>query len=432
VSALIASALAAYAGEQPAPTAGSLFQKPAWLTDLSLGVKESYDNNVFLSEVGSLADRDSWVTSVAPKVGFNFAPLLGDQKTLQVLSLGYAPEFVIYHDESSESYNAHRTAATVQGKAGDVSFTVDNGFNYIDGNTDGPIYNKGRSAFGAVLLSTRRAQYQDKGKIAIQYDQEKWFVRPTASLLYFDFLTNLRTTPGYDNYADREDINGGVDFGYKLQPKLALTLGYRYGHQWQQQYGPSIDKLHLSSPNDYQRVLFGVEGKPWNWLTASLQVGPDIRNYQENSPTHTTPVNDKNPVKYYGEGTLTADATANDSFTFKYKQWQWLAVTGKIPYYDSLFDLSYRHKFNAKLSLDLGARLQDWDFTSGNQAASLRDDRQYSFSAGVNYAFTSHFNGNLAYVAELGRNAQDALTDAVIATREFDHHLVSLSFQYKF
>ena len=56
---------------------------------------------------------------MSPKVGVNFAPLLGDQTLFQVLSLGYAPDFVSYNDASSENYNAHRLAATVKGKADD-------------------------------------------------------------------------------------------------------------------------------------------------------------------------------------------------------------------------------------------------------------------------------------------------------------------------
>ena len=451
-SALIASALAAFAAaNQPAATTGisstpasendakpatplglASFQKPAWLTDLSLGVKESYDDNVLLSDVGSLKDRSSWITTISPKLGFNFAPLLGDQKTLQVLSLGYAPDLVTYHDQSSESYNAHRAAATIQGKSEALSFKLENAFNYIDGNQDGPVFSNGRSGFAAVLAATRRDQYQDRAKISAQYDQEKWFARPVASFLYYDFLTNLRTTPGYDNYADRYDVNGGADFGYKLDPKMALTLGYRYGHQYQQQYPTAIDKAHLSSPNDYQRVLLGFEGKPWPWLNVSLQGGPDFRDYEANSATHTTPVNDRNPVKYYGEATLTADVTAHDSLAFNYKQWQWLATTGKVPYYDSLYELSYRHKFNTQFSFDLGARLQTWDFTVSNLATSLRNDQQYSLSAGLNYAFTANLSANLAYIADLGRNAEDGLSDTVQQSREYDQQMVTLGVQFKF
>ena len=92
-------------------TTTNLFQRPAWLTEASLGAKESYDDNVFFSgvdappaykvpagSVAALKDLSSWIITMSPKVDVNFAPLLGDQKALQVLSLAYAPDFVTYHD----------------------------------------------------------------------------------------------------------------------------------------------------------------------------------------------------------------------------------------------------------------------------------------------------------------------------------------------
>jgi hypothetical protein len=65
------------------------------VTDLALGARESYDDNVLLVSGNGMAPKSSWVTTVSPKVGFNFAPLVGDQKTLQTLSLSYAPDFNI-------------------------------------------------------------------------------------------------------------------------------------------------------------------------------------------------------------------------------------------------------------------------------------------------------------------------------------------------
>jgi hypothetical protein len=82
------------------------WQKPAWLTDLTLGVKESYDDNLLLVSGNGLAPQSSWVTTVSPKIGFNFAPLLGNQNTnaLQTLSLVYAPDFNIYENAPSQNY----------------------------------------------------------------------------------------------------------------------------------------------------------------------------------------------------------------------------------------------------------------------------------------------------------------------------------------
>ena len=47
---VLASAVSVSGQDKPQPAAvSSGWEKPAWLTDLSVGVKESYDDNIFLS-----------------------------------------------------------------------------------------------------------------------------------------------------------------------------------------------------------------------------------------------------------------------------------------------------------------------------------------------------------------------------------------------
>jgi len=460
-SALVASALAACAAaEQTATGAGgstitsnggaakaatavapASFQKPAWLTDFGFGIKESYDDNVFLVSGKGTPERDSWVTTVSPKIGFNFAPLLATEPTVPVLAFGYAPDFVTFHNEPTENYTAHRLANTIKGKYDAFSFNLENGFNFIDGSKESPIYptathDDQRSAYSTAGPRERRQQIQDRAKIVFQYDLGKWFVRPVASLLYYDLLTNQRSTAGYQNYADRYDVNGGADVGYRIGPDAAVTLGYRYGHQYQEQYPTAIDKTHTSSPSDYQRVLVGFEGKPFKWLTLSVQAGPDFRTYPRSSATHTIPVVDHHPMKFYGEASVTAAPSANDLITFKSKQWQWVSSTGKLPLYDCSYDLSYKRKLSKKLAVDLGGRIGASDYTRATGSSSKRDDWMYTVTAGVTYAFTPNLSANLAYNLDLGRNAQDDLK--LLASpqnpkyREFDHQLVSFGATFKF
>jgi hypothetical protein len=432
------------AGAETAPAPGAIpFKKPAWLTDLSVSVKEGYDDNVFVSGVDSnflpntytvpagsvaaLKNQSSWVTTIAPKLGVNFAPLLG-LKPLEALTIGYAPDFAIYHNETSESFNAHRLAATVKGKAENFSFNLENAFNYIDGSSFGPTFPGGLlSAYATAAARERREQMQDRAKVVLRYDQPKWFVRPTASLLYYDLKTTQLNVAGYQNYADRYDVNGGADFGYKISPKFAVTLGYRYGHQYQEQYSFALQ----SAPSDYHRALVGVEAKPWKWLKLEVQGGPDFRTYAENTPTHITPVNDFTPVKYYGEATIAAEISTKDTLTFKYRQFQWVSSTGRIPYFDSLYDLSYRRKMTSKLTVDLGARLATSDYTSANLTPNnLRDDWQYTFTVGAAYSVTPNLVVSGTYGVDLGRNAQDRITNP--QTREFTHQVVSLGATFKF
>ena len=421
-------------------TSTNSFSRPAWLTEASLTVKESYDNNIFESgvsapppytlppgSVAALKDIYSWITSVSPKVDVNFAPLLGNQKTLQALALAYTPDFVLYHDANSESYNAQKFAAALKAKTDSISISADNNFTYVDGNQFGPVYPGGLlSAFAPVADRERREQILDKANAAVQFNRGDWFFRPTAALIYQDMMTAKINSPGYQNYADRYDVNGGADAGYKITSALAVTLGYRYGHQDQEQFAFTP----YSSPNSYQRVLFGLEGSPWQWLDAKIQLGPDFRRYEGDSATHVTPVSDLNQVNYYGEALLTAKFTPADTLTFKYKQWQWLSTLGKVPYYDSTYDLSYHRKLTSKLGLDLGGRILDWNFNSGNLPTCKRNDLEYTATAGLAYAVNSHLSLTAACCFILGRNAQNGIVNP--ASREFDQQLFSLSAQCKF
>ena len=418
-------------------------EKPAWLADLSLGVKESYDDNLFLSgvdpkylpasytvppgSVAALENRGTWVTTVSPKVGINFMPLLGNQTAIQTLSIACAPDFVVYHDAPSESYDAHRFAAAVKYGADSFTFSLDDSLIYIDGNNVAPTYPAGlMNAYSTVAPRERREQIQDRTMVEFQYDWNRWFIRPTASLLDYDMMTEQFNVTGYQNYESRYDVNGGPDLGYKINASLAMTLGYRYGHQYQEQFSFSP----YSSSSDYQRVLLVMEGKPWNWLAVKIQGGPDFRSYQADSASHITPVNDHHPITYYGEASLTATLTPKDGVTFKYKQWQWVSSIGKVPYFDSTYDLSYHRKLTDKLGWDLGGKILSSDYRSGNLANCYRDDSEYSISTGLAYAFNDHCNVSLTYSFDMGQNDLDDITNP--DTRAFDRQLVSIGAALKF
>jgi opacity protein-like surface antigen len=345
---------------------------------------------------------------------------------------------------------------SLKGKAGAFSFSLENAFLYNDGNHQAPIYalNQGAAAAGQydkyrnnyahALARERLAQIQDRLAVVLQYDWDKIFVRPVASLLDYDLMTDwhnsgLSPWKGYQNYVSRYDVNGGLDLGYRLTPKLAATLGYRYGSQYQQQFPTAIDTDNHYSSSDYQRVLLGLEGQPWHWLTVKLAGGPDFRSYNS-----MTPINDHNPVKYYGEAVLTATLTPSQSLTFNYKQWQWVSSTGKVPYLDSTYALTYHWNATRQLGLDLGGKVLEADYTVGNENAvtvssqnsSLRDDLEYEVSAGATYAFTPHFSANLAYTYDQGDSALHNLPAGNLANsapwRSFERQLVSLGMQYKF
>jgi len=242
---------------------------------------------------------------------------------------------------------------------------------------------------------------------------------------------DLATTPsGYINFPDRYDINGGMDFGYKATPDVAITLGYRNGHQYQQQFAWSLD----SSSNDYQRLLIGLEGKPFKWLQIQFQLGPDFRSYEADSATHVTPIGDHNPTVFYGEANVAATITREDTVTFKFKQFQWESSCGYVPYVDTTYDFGYSRKLTRKLGLNLGARVCEADYTSAYTAPGKRDDWMFTLSAGLHYDFNANWSADIAYEYDRGLNGYDPLAISQVPDnkRQFVRNLVSVGAQWKY
>ena len=452
----------------PAKPAGKASSaKPAWLTEVSLAFREGYDNNVYASGVarkyypgtytgpypGSVAtckDHGSFFETFSPKVAVDLAKLQDDESILKLLSFSYAMDVVNYDDASTENYIAHRLASAIVAKGDDLSFQLDEAFTCIDGDRYGPTYpGKYYNTYGQGIARERRDQWQDRATATLTYDQEDWFLRPTASLLDYDLNTKelaVKTAnAGYLNYADRYDVNGGADLGYKVAKDFAVTLGYRIGCQYQQKYSYAVDHYGQSASSDYQRGLLGFEGKPVSWLTVKFQAGPDFRNYNSNAP-----VRDRNPVTFYGEGSLTAKASADDTIALSYRRWRWVSSTGISPDDENNIDLSYKHRFTDQWSAKLGARAQNSDYSCGESWSSApgnhspatamtyyKNDCLYTLSAGVQYAVTKNISLDVAYSAFLGRNAQDHADLAKASQlpglkRRFDDQIVSLGAQYKF
>ena len=373
--------------------AQELLNKPAWLPQLSLGVSESYDDNIFgVSGVG-MQPEAAWITKISPGVGFDFAPLLGPQAPFQVLSLNYTPDFVFFavahnqapYNEPSQDYDAHKFGTVIKGAVDDFSFSLSNAFLYNDGSKIAPTYalnqsgasgenDKYRDHYAYVPARERANQIQDRETTILEYDLGPVFIRPTDSLLLYDLNTALHNTSkapyeGYQNFVDRSDVNGGLDLGYKVVTNVAVTVGYRYGSQYQQQFSPAITSDYTNySSSTYQRVLFGVEGRPWNWLQLKLAGGPDFRDYNSHAP-----ISNLHPTKYYGEASLTATLTANQSLSFNYKQWEWVASTGFIPVWENNSRSRLSLECDEKTSLDLDARIQEYDTTGGNDVATGTD-----------------------------------------------------------
>jgi hypothetical protein len=445
-------AVAGDASKATVETASTVWEKPAWLTDLSLRVGESYDTNVYLAGVAepagdliALRNKSSWVTTITPKIGVDLAKFLDKDNFVKSFTLGYNPDILVFHDASDESYQSHRFTTGFKGKAENVTVTLDNAFTYINGVDNGLLYPGGASAYANGVVRERRSQWQERTKAAVKINvNESFFIRPTVSLLYYDLDTNFfkpsGAYTGYTNYIDRYDVNGGVDLGYNVNKDVAFTLGYRYGHQYQQTlpaYATSATTLGRNASNDYQRVLVGVEGSPLKWLKVEAQVGPQFTSYGDGRPYRDTVVAygqiDENNTDIFAEASVTISPTASDALVLKYKRWNWVSSTGVNAYRDTSFDASYRHQISKNLQLAVGVRASQSDYNP----SSLRNDWLYTTSVGVKYNITKNLIWDLSYAYDRGENDQlvgNAVTGANVdsSTRQFDRSIVSSGITWAF
>jgi len=424
--------------------------QPAWLTDLSVADKESYDDNVLVVSGLGMPEQSSWVNTVTAKVGVDFAPLLADGPAVQALTLAYQPEHSDYVNAQSETYTSHKINDLFKGKLGIFSYSLDNAFVYVDGDKLAETYalnqlsgaaasqgDKYRNNFTHAVPRERRNQYQDRYNFQLRWDSSSVFFRPVSSLTYYNLNTYLFNTSkapylGYQDYIDRWDVNGGADLGYKVTSGFSLLVGYRDGYQHQDPFSLGINSDQHFSSNHYQRLLFGFEGKLGPWLTVKYLGGPDYRDYNPDAPI----IHDRT-TRYYGEGQATAVLSKNQSLSLTYKQWLFVSSTGLVPYDDISYALVYHVNLTKQLGFDLGGKYLEANYTLGDDVAgsapSLRDDIDYQGSVGFSYLIIPHLTANIGYTYDKGSNGLETLAATYDpAYRDFEHGVFSVGLKYGF
>lgn len=413
------------------------------------GIKETFDSNVFLQdEPGSPANiaaakaagydpveagKDSFVTSVLPKIGLDYkpAPAFG-------LSAAYAPDVNFYHSASSENYVAHRATLNLGGKIQETNWELLNTAAYIDGGTLGPVFARPGEipAIGGIPLRDRREAFIFRNTFRLTQSFGNWFIRPVASTYVHDFKTKLRYVPPadraayiYENSIDRQDVSGGLDLGFRAFESTFLTLGYRYGQQEQYLAPNGPGGALIDSPYDsaYHRVLFGIEGAPLEWLKLNVQVGPDIRQFSDRAE-RMFPGFDADKLLVYLDASITVLPTERDSITLKSTRFEMPAFSSFSVYEDIRNDLLWRHKLNDQLAATAGFTLHIGDW----QPPITRNDWILTPNASLTCAFTSKLTGEVAYSYDWVDSRTTASTDPLTEGHEFTRHLATIGLRYAF
>ncbi len=410
-----------------------------------LTLREAYDSNVYLQDAAPNpanaaaaralglrpveANKGSLVTTILPQItlGYMPAPAFG-------LSAGYAPEIAYYHSARSEDYTAHRGTLNLSGEAGPGSWELANAATYIDGSETGPTFARPDDipALGALPLRDRRAAFFFRNGFKLTEPVGKWFFRPVATSYVHDFHTEQhyltaaeKALFSYENYIDRQEMTGGLDVGYEVAPGTHLVTGYRFGHQ-DQFTAPGAGGTTLHSPygNDFHRALFGVEGSPAKWLKLAVLGGPDIREFGSGTPAGF----DRTGLRYYWNASVSVVPTAGDNITLKSTRYEQPAFSSFSMYEDVKTDLLWNHRFNEKVSGQLGFTVYvgDWE------KPVFRDDWIYTPNCSVSYAVSKHLGAELAYAYDWVDSKVSTGEEPLAKSHEFSRHMVSLSAKYSF
>ncbi|HTI71705.1 MAG TPA: hypothetical protein VMF06_17145 [Candidatus Limnocylindria bacterium] len=403
-------------GAEATATAAAATPTSDWSTSASLTVKETYDSNVYMQSVSPLANQGSLVTFFAPSVGVQWKP-----STMFNIALNYSPEVSFYHSESSEDFVTHKASANLNGKIGDATWEFLNSLAWIDGNDESPTFfgPGGAPAVGGVPLRDRRDAAIWRNSFKFQQPLgDNWFVRPVATFYLHDFMTAQKANPPgatYANYVDRSDINGGLDFGRRITGDTWCFIGYRYGSQHQ----ATALNTTIAYSNDYQRILAGLEGKPFSWLKLNLSAGPDFREFG-----HDVPVGfERHKTLLFIDASATVTPTKTDSITLSAKRFEQPGYGGASVFEDATYELAWRHKFGAKMTIGAGARLLNWDV----EDPVKRNEWWYNGNAMAAYAFDKHWTAEIGY-------SYDSVESLVANTagREAERHLGYGSVKYTF
>jgi len=213
------SAVAIASAQSNAPSIRDTTTKPAWLTDVSLGVKESYDDNVLSVSGNSLPEQSSWVNTVSLKVGVDLAPVLASGGAIQTFPWSTNPtglptrsirRRVIPPTDSTRRSRANRAPSPSASTTPSSITTATSwlrpmhqpAFRAAADQND-----KYRNNYAHGTARERRNQIQDRYTILVQYNTGNFFVRPVSSLIFYNLNTDLFNTSsapykGYQDYID--------------------------------------------------------------------------------------------------------------------------------------------------------------------------------------------------------------------------------------
>ncbi len=421
-AALLAVIAAGAARAQNAPASDAWgIATQGWLS-ASVAVREGSDSSIFgvsdnLAGHPNIANVSSAFTMLSAGVTFN---LLASQpqgaSPFKTLTLAYTADYTAYAEAAREDNLRNTLTLEASGSEGPWSFSIDNPLLYVDGSREDAFFNFYNN-LGYGLVRERRNQIQENNRSFLRYDANDWFLRALDNATYYNLLIDehdpVGAYKGYANWVNRDDINAGLDLGFKIAPGFSFFSGWRIGQQTQAQlyYNPA------ASDSTYNRALVGFEGGLAKWLQAQLVAGPDFRRYSD--AEHLGLTGDRHTWLYL-RGQLTATVSPEDTLSASERVWHFVSSAGVYSIQETAESLTYTHAFSRQLTASAGLKLLGHRY----DAPTVRNDWTESVPVDVTYVLTKGFSVSVDYSATSGHSH---LPVAVTPGQNFEDNLFSLS-----
>jgi hypothetical protein len=357
---------------------GAVETRPAWFVDPVLQSRVGFDTNpvaVGGTALPTLGASDALTFSA----GLSFALATPTAKPGQPSGkLTYAGETFQFDGWSSENYTTHRLGGIGQLTSGNWRLSAEGSALWVDGNRDTLLSIATCNANATALWRERRAQWQHRLKALAQYESGKFVFRANTALLAYDYLTNV--TAGHAAFADRSDLLGGTDFGWKQSARSLWFVGLRAGDQFQDTLPVTGGQFEYS--NTYWRAITGWEGRLGAGTTLAFAAGPDFRHFDGNVDSRVFAGRDRTSLWF--EGSFTSKVNAKLTITGKVSRWVWLSSTGKSAYIDACGDTAAVWALDKNTSLRATIKLHQCLYYP-----TVRDDWECLTGVGVTYKLSA-------------------------------------------
>ena len=404
------------------------------MTKVTVSAREAYDSNIYLTSVTNgtnVANKDSLITSVTPAITTDYT--ISPQAKL---NLGYTADINIYHADSNESYTRHTGTIKLVDVEGDWSYNISGSALFNDGSKTAPNYTGawGSPAIGGGERWGRRAYDLLNGSFNIAYAGNGFLVRPVAAVKAQHFHTDKSSTSGsgYQNFENRGENSEGLDLGWKSSPTLTTYVGWRTGHQYQDNNLYATGNTNNNYGNDLSRVLIGLEGSFTSWWKVNLLFGQDTRNFTTAAVALSNPT-DRKKVLFYSNSSMTLTPTKDDTITLSWVRYLQPASTGRNAYEDQNAEVQWRHIIGA-YTLGGGVRVNTGSYLQG----SRRDELDF-FNVTVGYKINAqssvsadyqHVGCDTSVANGAALLAANALND--VTNRGFSRNIFSVSYKLTF